>query len=165
MISSIDLFLSRDWGGGAGPDVELAKRVGPAPAPVPVPAPAPVAVVLAVPNAEVLGAEEVPKLGPFFTGPEVAVAVVDAEDAVTLAFPKRLRPGFVDAFRVSAEDAAVVAAGDGAWLEPAFEDPKAGNRLALKGVLAGTGSANGCDVLTAVSDCVWSNMSATPFIS
>ena len=155
-MSSIDLFLSRDCGGGAGPDVELARRVGPVP--VPVPAPAPAALVLVVPNAEALGAEEVPTLGSFLAGPEVAVAVVDAEDVVTLAFAKRLKPELADVVGVP-DDAAVVAAGDGAWLAPILEDPKAGNRLALKGGLADTGSADGCDVLIAASGCDLSCMS------
>lgn len=152
MMSSIDLFLSRDCGGGAGPEIEFA-RAGLAPAPAPVPTPAVVALI--APNPGLLNAEDVPTLDPSLAGPEVAVAVADAEDVVMLEFAKRLWPESVDVFDVSDAAAPVVAAGDGSWLAPGLEDPKAGNRLPLKGVLADAGSADGCDVLAAVSDCGW----------
>lgn len=143
-MSSIDLFLSRDCGGGAGPEVELA-RVGLAPAPA--------VVALLAPNAGLLDAEDVTTLDPSLAGPEVAVAVADGEDVVMLEFAKRLWPEIVDVFGVSDATAPVVAAGDGPWLAPGLEDPKAGNRLPLKGVLADAGSADGCGALAAVSDC------------
>ena len=113
-MSSIDLFLSRDWGGGAGPDVELARGAAPDPDPEPKPWPAPVAaVLLPAPNAEAPGAEDVSVADPCLAGPEVCVAAGGVAAVVAdLLFAKRLNP----------EAAEVVAMPEGAAEVVADED-------------------------------------------
>ena len=98
MMSSMDLFLSRDCGGGAGPDMELARGAAPDPDPNPIPGPVPVATeVLPVPNAEAPGAEDISAVDPILAGPDVNVGAVDPEAVVVgLLFAKRLGPEVAD---------------------------------------------------------------------
>ena len=96
IISSIDLFLSRDCAGGAGPDVELARGADADPDPKPVPGPV-VAALLPAPNAEAPGAEGVSAAEANLAGPEGCVVPVGPAAVVApVLFAKRFAPGVTE---------------------------------------------------------------------